>query len=235
MTEFTAQPDKGRRYSASRRVRLGDVSPKGRLRLDAVARYLQDVANDDAIDAIGEDASAWVVRRTAIAVERFPVLREGLTLTTWGAGVGARWAERRTSIVGEGGGHIEVVSLWVHVDLDSGRPAKLPASFFEAYGATIGDRRVHARLSHPDRPDGIATTAWPVRFVDFDVLGHVNNAAYWAIVEEHVDLHAPATVELEYRGGIDRDQRVEVAVDGEYLWITAAGVAAASARILGLV
>ena len=38
-------------YQASRRVRLGDASPRGRLRLDACARYLQDIANDDSRDA----------------------------------------------------------------------------------------------------------------------------------------------------------------------------------------
>ncbi|MFM2113860.1 MAG: hypothetical protein RL643_818, partial [Actinomycetota bacterium] len=31
-------------------MRLGDVTPKGRLRLDATARYLQDIATDDALD-----------------------------------------------------------------------------------------------------------------------------------------------------------------------------------------
>ena len=42
-----------------------------------------------------------------------------------------------------------------------------------------------ARLDHPDPPDGeLDGFAWPLRFSDFDVLGHVNNAACWQIVEE---------------------------------------------------
>ena len=45
-------------------MRLGDVDPSGRLRLDAIARYLQDVASDDAADA-GLD-TGWVARRTLI-------------------------------------------------------------------------------------------------------------------------------------------------------------------------
>ena len=43
-------PESGRRFSVVRKVRLGDVTPKGRLRLDAVARYLQDIATDDSLD-----------------------------------------------------------------------------------------------------------------------------------------------------------------------------------------
>jgi acyl-ACP thioesterase len=220
-----------RRYTSSRRVRLGDVSPKGRLRLDAVARYLQDVAGDDGHDAIGGEADPWVVRRTTIAVERFPLLREPLTLTTWASASGARWAERRTAIVGDRGGRIETAALWVYVDLDSGRPKKLTDAFWQHYGESVGDRKVHARLTHRDAPPDGEVVPWPVRFSDFDVLGHVNNAVYWAVVEEHLDLSAPVTIEMEYRGGIDRGQVTEVATAPDSLWIVADGAVAASARI----
>ncbi|HEX2302423.1 MAG TPA: hypothetical protein VHH57_02265, partial [Gaiella sp.] len=40
-------PTSGRTFSAERRVRLADMDEHGRLRLDAVARFLQDVAIDD--------------------------------------------------------------------------------------------------------------------------------------------------------------------------------------------
>ena len=222
-------PGVGRTYAGARAVRLGDVTPKGRLRLDALARYLQDVANDDATDGIGEDAMAWVVRRTVLEIERFPVFREQLTLTTWGSGLGSRWAERRTSVVGADGGRIEASSVWVHVDLATGRPKKLLPGFEDVYGPSTGGRVVSARLSHGDPPPTAARTPWPLRFADFDVVGHVNNAVYWAIVEEHLDVQAGQRITLEYRGGIDRDQHVEVAVDGERLWILAAGAVAASA------
>jgi len=219
----------GRRYTASRQVRLSDVSPKGRLRLDAVARYLQDIAADDGHDALGDEADPWVVRRTTIAVEQFPVLREAVDVTTWASGAGGRWAERRTSITGDRGGRVEATALWVYVDLDSGRPKKLSEAFWEHYGESVGDRRIHARLTHRDPPPDGERRAWTPRFTDFDVLGHVNNTVYWAIVEEFLDLTAPATVELEYRGGIDRGQHVEVITAPDALWITADGAMAATA------
>ena len=43
-------PDRGRVFRSGRRVRLSDADPTGRLRLDACARYLQDVGNDDTAD-----------------------------------------------------------------------------------------------------------------------------------------------------------------------------------------
>jgi acyl-ACP thioesterase len=227
----TERPTSGRIYEATRPVRLSDVTPKGRARLDAVARYLQDIGNDDAVDGIGEDAAAWVVRRTTLQVEQFPVFREELTLTTWASGVGSRWAERSTSIVGSGGGAIHATALWVHVDLQTGRPKRLPADFDRVYSEAAAGRTVKARLGHDDPPESSDPVPWPARFSDFDVLGHVNNAVYWAVVEEHLDLIAPVTVVLEYRGGIDRGQAAGVVVKGGSLWILADGVVAASARI----
>jgi acyl-ACP thioesterase len=211
------------------------------MRLDAAARYLQDVANDDGIDGIGEDAAAWVVRRTTLAVRQFPLLREQVTLATWASGVGSRWAERTTTIEGERGGAVTATALWVHVDLRSGRPKVLPPDFDRVYGESAAGRTVSARLHHPPLPSvgdfgGTATEVarrtdeWPLRFADFDVLGHVNNAVYWAIVEEHLDLEAPVRVDLEYRGGIDRGQAVTVAKDGNCLWIMADEAVAASVR-----
>jgi acyl-ACP thioesterase len=225
------RPTSGRTFTGTARARLGDVTPKGRMRLDAVARYLQDVANDDAIDAIGENAASWVVRRTQMHVERFPVFREELRLTTWASGTGGRWAERRTSVEGDRGGSIEAAALWVHVDAVTGRPKRLAKSFFDVYGEAAGGRTVHPRLAHGGPPDGQGREPWPVRFSDFDLLGHVNNAVYWAVVEECFDLCAPTTVTVEYRGGVDRGQHAEIVVNGPELWLLADGDVAASGRI----
>src|SRR5215831_9616535 len=52
-TQRTArtEPGTGRIYSTRRIVRSTDVTPSGRLRLDALARYLQIVAEDDVADS----------------------------------------------------------------------------------------------------------------------------------------------------------------------------------------
>jgi acyl-ACP thioesterase len=228
-------PTSGRIHRGHRRVRLGDVTPSGRLRLDATARYLQDVSNDDTRDAALPDEWAWVVRRTVIDVHTFPLLDEEVVLATFCGGTGARWAERRVSISGSRGGCIEASTIWVHVDPATARPRPLSDDFHRIFGPTAAGRRVSAKLSHGDPPaHGLADARpWPLRAVDFDMLGHVNNAASWAVVEDALavqpEMISPFRAEVEFRLPVEQGDAVELverALPGTIdLWlITPAGV-----------
>lgn len=201
--EFLAVPPQGRIFTAGRRVRLGDVTPRGRLRLDATVRYLQDVSHDDTEDANYADKDGWVVRRTALRITKFPVFQERLTLRTWCGGLGSHWAERSTRIEGEKGSLIEASAVWVHVDLQTMRPATLAEDFLVTAREAAMDRKVSARSMLRMKPeDSEQRDAWPVRFSDMDALGHMNNAAYWEAVEEwlsgHRDFREPFAVVLEH-------------------------------------
>jgi acyl-ACP thioesterase len=135
--------------------------------------------------------------------------------------------------------------LWVHVEMESGRPIPLAEDFWRLYAEAAQGRRVGVRLVHPSSPPIDAPTApWPLRFADFDLLGHVNNAAYWAVVEEALadrrELRPPYRAELEYRDAIERgaDVRVVRAGDADLrLWLVdgATGTTFATARVQPLV
>lgn len=194
------------------KVRLGDVDPSGRMRLDAMARCLQDVSGDDSPN----DPLTWVVRRVTLRIASWPRLGQSLESTTWCSGVGQRWAERSTTL-----GPITAAALWVNVDPKTLLPARLPPEFFEK---RAGDApKISGRLRHEDPPaDGIDWRPWPVRATDFDILDHMNNAAYWHAVEEQLaDLAdpLPSEAEIEYRTPVNRGHSVFVGgVDGR-LWL----------------
>ncbi|HEX6418371.1 MAG TPA: acyl-ACP thioesterase domain-containing protein [Acidimicrobiales bacterium] len=241
-------PDRGRVFRSGRRVRLADADPTGRLRLDACARYLQDIGNDDTADSgIDDDAVSWVVRRAVIDVHRPPRWREWLDLATWCGGLGARWAERRLSMVGDRGGHIEISTLWVQVALATMAPARLTDRFVEIYGEAAGGRRINSRLWLGDPPVGAAVQRWRLRAVDIDLLGHVNNASYWAAVEEQVEpgtafahalLGRPHRAVMEYGPGIAAGDEVELLLDedGDHLslWFTVEGTVQAASTVVPL-
>jgi acyl-ACP thioesterase len=216
----------GRCFEGARTIRLGDVNPAGRLRLDALARHLQDVATDDTRDAgLDDGRTTWVMRRAHMRVGRWPRYLERVTLATFCTGTGPRWAERTTVVRGADAGHVEAVALWASVDTETGRAAGLPDGFHAVWGT--GGRSVSARLLHPPAPEAPGRP-WQVRAADLDVLGHVNNAVHWAAVEDELARllpHAdPVEAELEYRVAIESGDGITLRslVEGRVLrtWIT---------------
>jgi acyl-ACP thioesterase len=213
-------PDRGRTFAAERTVRLGDVDRRGELRLDAVARYMQDVATDDAVAAGLDNAMGWLVRRTLACVVKPAVLNERVRLTTFCTGTGRSWAERRTSIVGANGASIEGVSLWVQIDVAMGRPARLDDEFDRIYAEAAAGRVVSSRLSLPKSPpDGAVSRPWSYRSTDIDPFEHVNNAAQWSLLEDVLDRSGGGRVgvgEIEFLAPSDASG---VLVEGEdALW-----------------
>jgi acyl-ACP thioesterase len=214
-------------FAGSRRVRLGDCSPGGRLRCDAAARYLQDLSDDDTRDA-GLDQMTWVVRRTVIDVHHFPTYLEPLDMVTWCSGLGSRWAERRVDLGGSTSGAVSSATLWVHLDRLTLRPTPPPDGFETIFAPSTAGRVVTSRLTLDPPPDGLELTPWPLRFSDFDVMDHVNNAIAFVVVEEVLaanrDLRAPLRVEVDYRAAIDRGAVLHVggvqsSADGYAGWL----------------
>jgi acyl-ACP thioesterase len=219
-------------------VRLGDVTPAARLRLDSLTRYSQDVSNDDTTEAGLSGSLAWVVRRTRIDVLRPARLAGDITVTTFCSGLGSRWAERHLSVSGSRGGRYEVSTLWISVDAASGRPQALTEEFLALYAEAAGGRRVTTRLTHPKPPSGVAIRPWPLRVVDYDIFSHVNNAAYWAVVEEALAEQPqpePFTASVEYATGLPLGADVSIAAqssgDERLLWWLADDPAGASPTV----
>ena len=211
MFEMVGRPNVGRSFAGERRVRLGDCSPGGRLRLDAAARYLQDLSDDDTRDA-GFAQMTWVVRKTVIDVQQFPTYLEPLHLVTWCSGLGSRWAERRVDGHSAGGGSFSSATLWVHLDPATLRPASLTDDFDRVFAPSVAGRSVSTRLNLGELPEEVVLTTWPTRFADFDVMEHMNNAAAFVVVEEVLsarrDLRAPLRVVVEYRTPVDHGMRL---------------------------
>ena len=104
----------------SRRIRLSDTTADGRLRLDAVARYLQDAATDDVEETgWGAPEHLWVLRSVRIDI-RMPFLADAVVeVVTWGSSFSALAAGRRWSLAGDAGGAVEVDSTWIHLDAEA--------------------------------------------------------------------------------------------------------------------
>ena len=233
--EIGAPPASGRTFSLQMRPLLADCAPSGRMRLDALARWAQNVAYADIEDAGLEQVAIWVVRRTRIKVVSFPRFGEHFEVKTFASGLGRMWAQRNTIItpVDAGGGQratpvtvaptVELVSLWIHLDPVRWVPSVITQAELDTYAEAAGDRRCRHRLTHP-RPEGTSEVSeWSFRRTDTDLADHVNNAAYWEPLEEELLASGvePSQIdaELEFRTPA-QPGRVLLRRDGSHRWLT---------------
>jgi acyl-ACP thioesterase len=206
-------PTVGRTFTAARRVRLSDTDRRGRLRLDAVARFLQDTAIDDVQETgWGIPEHLWFVRRIQLDVIAPFLADREIELVTWCSGLAAIAAGRRWSVMGDRGGRVEVDSVWIHLGPDQ-RPSRIAG--FGVYAAATGGRSVSTKLALADPASSLERSPWPLRATDIDVHGHVNNAVYWQAVEHRLaggapDLRLPHRALFDYREPVDLTDEVDV-------------------------
>jgi acyl-ACP thioesterase len=211
-------PSRGRTFAESRPLRLTDLNQRGRLRLDAVARFLQEIAIDD-VDETGWGAPEhlWFVRRMRVDVLAPFLADRAVELVTWCSGLATVAAGRRWSLRGDRSGRIEVDSVWIHLDAEQ-RPARITR--LGAYAEAAGGRRVSVRPQLPDPASGAPRSPWPLRASDVDLHGHVNNSVYWQAIE-HVlfevglELQRPLRARLDFREPLDLGSPLELAVTGD--------------------
>lgn len=201
LTPFAPEPPQGRVFESSRHVRATDATATGRLRLDGLARFLQDVAADDVADTGWQPPYGWLLRRCAVTVRDYPRVMDHATVRTFCSGTGPRWAQRTTTVISGGRAVIQAVALWVAVDHATGQPCALGEEFYRFYGEAALGRRVPARLELPGPHGSASARDWPVRAADFDTAGHVNNTVYWAALEDVIQetrASPPRRALLEY-------------------------------------
>jgi len=219
-------------FTSRRRISLSDTDANGRLRLDAIARYLQDIASEDWLDAgFDHDSHVWVVRRTQLTVHELFRPEDWIGIETWCSGVAGSAASRRYSIRGEAGGRVEAESIWIHLDHDL-RPKRLGDEFLRVYGESAAGNRAQTRFTLP-MPHRVGRAPWSFRATDVDRLGHINNAAYWVAVEDRWAgrLRGPLRAALEYRQPIDLGEPVELLEGHETLWLVVGDEIRAAAAV----
>ncbi|MGZ4531328.1 MAG: acyl-[acyl-carrier-protein] thioesterase [Mycobacteriaceae bacterium] len=211
-------PEQGRIYSTRRRIRANDVDAERRLRLDGVARYLQDVAFDDLRDTgFVKSHPLWVLRRTVVDVLRPAHFDEEVRLRSWGSAFADRWCNKRVTVDGNRGALIETEGFWINVDATTGMPARLSEGLLACFPESAGGKRLRWRRWLHEHPPQGPTREFPLRNTDFDWFSHVNNAVYWHVVEEYLDqapwlMAVPHRAVVEHLSPITRGERLDVAV-----------------------
>lgn len=231
LSEIVPVPDVGRVFRRTVTPGLADAAPSGRIRLDGLARWVQDLAYADVEDAQVAGESVWVVRRMRIRAERFPRFGEQVQALTFCSGYGRLWAERRVDFESDSG-HVEITGIWVHLNPATRLPAALPESFDRLWAESAQGRKVKARLRHPNPAGDEPASEWFFRRSDADIAEHVNNAAYWEAIEETIGDPAAYDGEIEFREPAQPGSARVLSGDG-VTWIAAADGRVHASVVLG--
>lgn len=240
------RPTVGAPFQTGWPVRYGDTDRDQRVRLDAVARYLQDIGFEH-LDAVedGDTHRGWVVRRTVIDVLKPLHFGEQVTLRRWCSALSNRWCNMRVQISGSNGGLVETEGFLIHFGTESGVPARMSDRFMAPMLASTTEHRLRWKAALTDPmpaagEPGVSELAFPLRVADIDLLDHVNNAVYLSAIEEllagHPDLIAGAhRVVVEYAKPLQPGENVRLlgrrtgsALD---VWIVVEGEPRAVSRI----
>ena len=233
-------PARGYVYLTGWRLLTSDVDANLRLRLDGVARNIQEVGAEHLTDAgYAEIHPHWIVQRTVIDVIEPIGLPNDITFQRWCSGISNRWCSMRVRLDGSDGGRVETEGFWINMNKETATPSLISEDMFDRFATTTDDTRLKWRPWLPGPASSDVVTPFALRRTDIDLFKHVNNTVYWhgvhEVLAQYPDiLSSTYRAVVEYRKPIqlweavtigsavrDGDVRLWFVVDGE---IRAAGL-----------
>jgi acyl-ACP thioesterase len=210
------RPASGYVFCTSWPVATGDIDGELHLRLDGVARYVQEVGAQNLVDAgEAEEHPHWLVQRTVIDVIEPIEWPNDLTLRRWCSALSTRWCTMRVDIEGAEGGRIETEGFWIAINERTLTPQRVSDSLIERFASTTEIHRLRWRPWLDDPDDADSSLPFALRRTDIDIFEHVTNTAYWHAVHEVMAVapeacRAPFRAVVEYRKPIKYGEDVTI-------------------------
>ena len=186
-------------YSFSNRVRYSEVNSEKELTLPSLLDYLQDCCTFESedfgvgVDYLAKEQVAWILSSWEIKVYRYPQMGQHIMVSTWPYAFRGFYGYRNFCIEGEDGEiFAEANSVWVFMDTEKMRPARVSERMQEVYIPEIRDEIpgewADRKISLPDEAVQKSVEKEPVRVSRFyiDTNHHMNNGKYILVAEEYL-------------------------------------------------
>ena len=195
-----------------------DLDGNLHLRLDGIARYIQEVGSQNLVDAgESEDHPHRLVQRTVIDVIEPIEFPNDVSFSRWCSGLSSRWCTMRVDLVGSDGGRIETQGFWIAINSTPLTPQRVSDPLIERDASTTDVHRLTWRpwLQHPTDAD--ESMPFPLRRSDIDVFEHVTKTAYWHAIHEAMAL-VPNVCTPPYRAVIEYRRPIKYGEDVTTQW-----------------
>ncbi len=174
-------------FQLTRRIDYFQSDTNGRIKLDSLMRILQNAALDHVHEADRDskvliaEGYAWIINKVVLTIFRHPFYGETLTVDTWHRGTKGFKSFREYEIRSKAEKVAAATSSWLYLDLERRRVVKVPVETDDLYGLQP-DLALDLDIEQW-RPDKKLQPTFVMdittRNSDYDMLGHVNNAAYF--------------------------------------------------------
>lgn len=194
-------------YSFESRVRYSEVDSEGRITLNAILDYFQDCSSFQSeelgvgLEFLMEQNFVWVLTSWQVEVKRYPSYGEKITASTWPYGFKGFLGYRNFLIKGK---EEEVFacanSVWALLDMETGKPARIPRKMADAYefSPQLPMEKASRKIQLPEHMQ--AREPFPVQKYHIDVNRHVNNGKYVGMALEYLPQKAQVgKLKAEYR------------------------------------
>lgn len=172
-------------YSKNFEVQYYEINKYREATPISILNYLEETAISHS-DSVGygmerlyDDGVAWVLNRWHVVIDKYPMWSDKITIETWPSGFERFYANREFLIKDSEQNIIgKAASLWIFLNINSRRPARIPAEMGVAYGIDP-QRSFDYSFGKLDMADSsFIGRDFCIKKSDIDTNNHVNNAIY---------------------------------------------------------
>lgn len=182
-------------YSIESRIRYSEVNSERELTLSSLLDYLQDCCTFQSedmgvgVEYLTREHVAWVLSSWQVEILRFPQMGDRVKVSTWPYDFKGFYGYRNFLIEDETGEMLaRANSIWVFMDTERMRPARITKELQDAYADEIkpaleaewGERK----LAIPT--EGVKQEPVQVAKFHIDTNHHMNNGKYVLVAEEYL-------------------------------------------------
>lgn len=180
-------------YSFDSKIRYSECDYEGKLSLISLLDYFQDcsVFHSEVctagVDFLKDNEHAWVLSSWQICFNRMPRLMETVTVCTWPYEMRGFYGYRNFLMKDSDGKVLAYAnSIWVFIDLKTGRPTRIPdevANKYE-YEPALEMECWERKIKLPAEYEECAGLTVPSYFIDTNQ--HMNNSKYVQVAMKYV-------------------------------------------------
>ncbi len=178
-------------YSFKSRVRYSEVDKEKKMDMYSIINYFQDCSIFQSEDIglglayLEKNKRVWLMHAWQIIINRFPVLGEEITISTWAYDFNNMYGYRNFMIEDSHGQLTAAAnSIWVYMNTESRRPAKITEREIQGYNSEKKIDMDYAPRKISITGNMTALTGFPVIRSNIDTNNHVNNGQYIKMAEE---------------------------------------------------